>query len=192
MGSQRGEPEASVLPPDHRVVFEGRHFRVVREEVRLERGIETFEYVWRIDGARIVARDGGRVLLTREYRHEIGGYDWRLPGGKLDREETPLQGAEREFREETGFYGGSWQYLWSTTPDSTVRYRRHFFLVTSPSAGPDAPDPGEDLSAHWLPVATACEYALNGQVREEISALAILRICQPCENDDSGAGPNVL
>jgi ADP-ribose pyrophosphatase len=185
MTMQTREPAVSAPPPDHRIVFEGRHFRVVQEEVRSGRGIETFEYVWRADGARIIGLDGSSLLLTREYRHELDGYDWRLPGGKLDGAETPQQGAEREFREETGFYGGRWRYLWSTTPDSTVRYRRHFFLVTSPTSGPDTPDPGEDVSAHWLPVATACGYALSGQVREEISALAILRIAHSLRTDET-------
>ena len=37
-------------------------------------------------------------------------------------------------------------------------------------------EPGEDLTIHWVDLSEACEKALRGEIREEISALALLRI----------------
>jgi ADP-ribose pyrophosphatase len=170
----------SRIPDQHPFVevFKGRNFAVRREEVELDDGrVETHEHVWRTDGVRIIALDEARnVLLTHEYRHELGERDWRVPGGKIDPGEKPEDAARREFREEAGFSADNLRHLWATTPDSTVRYRRFFFLATGLRQAEVAPDPGEDITVHWLPLELACEKALRGEVREEISALALLRL----------------
>ncbi len=159
-------------------VFRGRNFVVRQEKVELPGGlVELHEHVWRTDGARIVAVDDrGRVLLTREFRHELGERDWRIPGGKVDPTEDPEQTAGRELQEETGYQAARLKFLWSTTPDSTVRYRRHFFIATDLTEVGAAHDPGESMTIHWMSLDEACEKALAGEVREEISALALLRI----------------
>ncbi len=158
-------------------VYTGKHFRVYHELVDLGGdNPETFEYVWRTDGARIVARDGERILLTREFRHELNDVDWRLPGGKVDPPESPETAARRELQEETGYTASAWEFLWSTTPDSTVRYRRHFFVATDLTFVGVARDLGEHIENRWVGIDEACSLALEGQIREEISALAILRL----------------
>jgi ADP-ribose pyrophosphatase len=166
-----------------RVIFEGKHFRVFHEDVEPEPGYSTtFEYVQRNDGARIIVLDGRRVLLTREYRHELQGYDWRLPGGRLNADEPASEAAKRELIEETGVRADRWKFLWSTTPDSTVRYQRHFFLAEGISVGDPSRDPGERLTVHWVELPSACELALRGEIREEISALSLLRLRHRLEN----------
>jgi ADP-ribose pyrophosphatase len=161
----------------HKLVYEGKYFRVFHETVDLGRETpETFEYVWRTDGARIVATDDSRILLTREFRHELDEVDWRLPGGKVDPPESPEVAAQRELREETGYVARSWEFLWSTTPDSTVRYLRHFYVASDLTFVGTSHDLGEHIENRWVDVDDACNLALGGQVREEISALAILRL----------------
>lgn len=170
--------DSSERPEQYREVFRGRNFSVRQEEVRLPNGeVEVHEHVWRTDGTRIIARDDeGRVLLTREYRHELDDWDWRIPGGKIDEGEAPEAAAAREFREEAGYEATELRYLWATTPDSTVRYRRYFFLATDLAQVGAEREAGENLSVHWLPLDEACEKALAGEIREEISALALLRL----------------
>src|SRR6185436_15963991 len=98
-----------------KAVWEGIHFKAYHEPVEVAPGrTQTFEYVWRIDGTRtIVINSQDEILITREYRHELNGYDWRLPGGKLDYLAEPvIQAASRELREETGITAKDWKYLW--------------------------------------------------------------------------------
>jgi 8-oxo-dGTP pyrophosphatase MutT (NUDIX family) len=167
-----------------KVVFEGKHFKVIHQTVEVEPGeIRLWEYVKRKDGTRTIAIDrNNNVLLTREYRHELEAEDWRLPGGRLDDENEPtVEAAKREFEEEAGFVAEKWEYLWTTTLDSTVRYCRHFFLATGLKQGQSQPEEGTKIEVHWLPIQKACEMAWSGQIREEISALAILRVQRELE-----------
>lgn len=161
-----------------RDVFHGRNFIVREEQVELPNGqVETHEHVWRTDGTRIIALDAeGRVLLTHEFRHELGDWDWRIPGGKIDAGEKPEEAAAREFREEAGYAAEDLQFLWVTTPDSTVRYQRYFFLARDLTEVGAQRESGESLTVHWVSLEDACERALAGDVREEISALSLLRL----------------
>jgi ADP-ribose pyrophosphatase len=161
-----------------RDIFHGRNFIVREEQVKLPNGeVETHEHVWRTDGTRIIALDAkGKVLLTHEFRHELGDWDWRIPGGKMDAGEEPEQAAAREFREEAGYAAENLQLLWATTPDSTVRYRRYFFLARDLTEVGAQREAGESLTVHWVSLEVACERALRGEIREEISALALLRV----------------
>jgi len=159
-------------------VWRGIHFSAFHEVVEVEPGkIRTFEFIWRIDGTRTIAQDeSGKILLSREYRHELKGYDWRLPGGKLDYPDEPIiQAAARELKEETGISATNWTYLWETTADATVRFKRHFLLAKGLTAGQSSPSEGEDISVSWFTPDEVEKMALQGDIQEEISALALLR-----------------
>jgi 8-oxo-dGTP pyrophosphatase MutT (NUDIX family) len=155
----------------------GKKFKVFGQNVKEKDGTESLHtWVWRRDGVRIIAVDArGRMLLQREFRYELDGYDWKLPGGKLDRDESIEAAASRELREETGVSANTWIRLSSTIPDSSVRFQRHFFVATGLTMGAPNRDNGEAISVHWVTADEARKRALDGSVQEEIAALAILR-----------------
>src|SRR3989338_6098287 len=99
--------------------YKGKLFEVVSEPVEIEGKMVQFEKVRRSPGVRLIMQDGqGNILLTREYRRELGKFDYRLPGGKVfdsldewnefkqhggDIIEKAKQAARKEAKEETGF-----------------------------------------------------------------------------------------
>ena len=67
------------------------------------------ESVWymasRVGGRRavmIVPFCGEKLVVTREFRVPIGGYEYSFPAGLIDDGEDPVAAAKREMREETG------------------------------------------------------------------------------------------
>jgi len=167
-------------PANHKVIWQGIHFQAIQYQEEVEPGVfKTFEYVSRKDGTRTIAiNENDEVLLSYEKRFELeGAYDWRIPGGRLNDEKEPIiDAAKREFKEETGYIAENWIFLWTSTPDSTVKYQRHFFLATKLKFTEASRDPGELIEIHWIPFEKANEMALRGEIREEISALALLRL----------------
>jgi len=45
----------------------------------------------------------GNLIVTKEYRVPIKGYEWGFPAGLIDPGEDPVDTAVRELKEETGF-----------------------------------------------------------------------------------------
>jgi len=162
------------------VVFRGRWFAVEQSPVVMPNGrTVVMEWVTRPDGVRVIARrDDGDVLITDEYREELGRRDFRLPGGKVEGAHTPLEAARGELLEETGFEAAEWTYLGATQAFTMVRYRLHYFLAEGLSAASGAPehDEGEDISVCWFSPDEARAMALDGRIGEDLSALQILRL----------------
>jgi ADP-ribose pyrophosphatase len=161
------------------VVFRGEWFVVEQTAVVMPNGREVLmEWVSRPAGVRVIARrDDGCVLITLEYRHELGRRDYRLPGGKVEGDNTPLEAAQEELRQETGFEASRWQFLGATQAFTMVRYSLHYFLAEGlTSTAPVADDEGEDIVVRWFTLPTAARMALDGRLGEDLSALQILRL----------------
>lgn len=159
------------------VVYVGKWFTVEQEKIALADGREVMaEWVSRTDGVRILARrDDGKLLVTDEYREELGRRDYRLPGGKVEGSHTPLEAAVAELREETGFRAVDWKALGTTQAFAMVRYSLHYFEARSLRFDPIEHDEGEDIKTCWFDLAEAAEMALDGRIGEDLSALQILR-----------------
>ncbi|MEH1098028.1 NUDIX hydrolase [Micromonospora sp. CPCC 205561] len=179
---------------EERVAYQGRVFEVTELDVQ-EKGVpKTFERVRRAPGTRIIVRDpAGQVLLTREWRHELGRADLRLPGGKvfdtlqeyheLTQTGEKLQvaaasAAQRELREEAGLDAASMLFLHRSVCGATVDWDLYYFVAEDWRELADGPEPevGEDITVTWLSPAETIEACLDGTVSEERSALVLLRL----------------
>lgn len=91
------------------------------------------------DGARIVVRAGGAVLLVRDTDPGVPGSAWWVtPGGGIDEGEAPAQAAARELFEETGLRTDASELLGPVAhrvaihgySDRILVQREWFFLVS--------------------------------------------------------------
>jgi len=160
------------------VQFSGRVIRVTTDEVLLPNGQRTLlEVVHHPGGAVAVAIDAvQRVCLLRQYRYVADGWLWELPAGKLEAHEPPLRTAQRELGEEAGVSASHWHALgtcWSSP--GVFGERLHLFLATGITPARVAHERAEVIEIHWLPLAQACAWALDGTITDCKTALGLLR-----------------
>jgi ADP-ribose pyrophosphatase len=99
-------------------VFEGKVFRVVRDQVIEPGGKDVTREIIRHNGSVVIlAVDNARskrdpwIVMERQYRYAAGRFLWELPAGKLEPGEDVLAGAKRELEEETGYRAKKWKPL---------------------------------------------------------------------------------
>jgi ADP-ribose pyrophosphatase len=159
--------------------FRGRVITVTVDDVTLPNGHRThLEIVHHPGGAAVVALDNdGHVCLLRQHRHAIGGFLWELPAGKLEPGEPPLSTAQRELVEEAGKVAANWQDLGICTPSPGVlRETVHLFFATGLAPAPAAPESAEVFEIHWVPLAEAYEWVVDGRINDAKTALGIVRV----------------
>ena len=158
--------------------FRGRVIRVTTDEVTLPNGHRTtLEIVHHPGGAAAVALDAEqRVCLLRQYRYVADGWVWELPAGKLEPAEPPLATAQRELVEEAGVSARHWRSLGVCLSSPGVFTERvHLFLATEIMPAARAHERAEVIEIHWVPLAQACSWALDGTITDAKTALGLLR-----------------
>lgn len=158
--------------------FSGRVIRVTTDEVVLPNGHRALlEVVHHPGGAAAVAVDAERrVCLLRQYRYVAHGWLWELPAGKLEPREPPLATAQRELAEEAGVSARHWHGLGTSLSSPGVFAEViHLFLATGIAPAATAHERSEVIEIHWLPFATACEWALTGTITDSKTIIGLLR-----------------
>ena len=183
--------------------YKGKLFEVVSEPVEIEGKMVQFEKVRRSPGVRLIMQDGqGNILLTREYRRELGKFDYRLPGGKVfdsldewnefkqhngDIIEKSKQAARKEAKEETGFIPDAMEYYSTSKLGATVEWDLHYFIasVNRSQQAIQELEAGEDIEAVWFGEEEVKKLILGSiGFSEERSAAILMRFFnQPKEGE---------
>jgi 8-oxo-dGTP pyrophosphatase MutT (NUDIX family) len=168
-----------VMKPDKQTLhFTGRVVRVTTDEVVLPNGHRALlEVVHHPGGAAAVALDGGgQVCLLRQYRYVVDGWLWELPAGKLEPGEPPLVTAQRELIEEAGVSARDWESLGTCVSSPGVFTERlHLYLASGITPARAAQEHAEVIEIHWVPLAEACRWAIDGTITDCKTALGLLR-----------------
>ncbi len=160
-----------------RRVYTGRVVTLDVEEVRLPNGeLATLEIVGHPGGAAVVAVNAAaEVCVLRQYRHAAGGWLWELPAGKLDGK-TPDATARAELAEEAGLAAREWQSLGHMISSPGVfREVVHLYLARGLESVAAAPEREEVFEVTWLPLAAAVRRALDGEINDAKTVVALLR-----------------
>jgi ADP-ribose pyrophosphatase len=159
------------------VIYEGRVFRLIRENVTLDNGVSTdLDYLEHPGAAAIVPLiTTDEVVLIRQYRHALKRYIWEIPAGTLDPPEEAAACARRELAEETGYAAAEWHELGEITPVPGYSNERiHLFLASDLSPAQQELDADEVLAIHRVTLAEALEMISGGDIQDAKSICGLL------------------
>jgi 8-oxo-dGTP pyrophosphatase MutT (NUDIX family) len=127
--------------------------------------------------------EDGFTWLVGQYRYALGQYSWEIPeGGCPIGEESPLQSARRELKEETGIEATEWTKVADLHISNSVTDEAGMvFMARGLHFGESAPEETELLKLRRLPFTDALEMALNGQITDVLSMVALLRVARMLE-----------
>lgn len=150
-----------------------------------------FEIARRAPGVRLIVSDAKqRILLTKEFRHELNDWDFRLPGGKVfdsleefdkfrasgkDITEAALIKARAEGREEAGIDIQTLELYQKSTLGATVEWDLFIFRVNKWRQAEQELEEGENIEVSWYDANQVESMILSGKMQEERVALALLR-----------------
>ena len=154
-----------------------------------------FEVARRAPGVRLIICDktNGKVLLTKEYRQELGEWDYRLPGGKvfdsLEEYETYRQSGDdiveaakkqaiNEAQQEAGIEVADLELYKKSVLGATVEWDLYVFEATSWQASVHGQEleVGEKIEANnWFTYEEVNHMILDGAMQEERIALILLQ-----------------
>ena len=171
-----------------KIDYRGKMFEVISWEGKP--GIR-YEAVARSPGVRLIIeteKDGVKALLMlREFRQEVDGYDFRLPGGKifdslkeLDEHRGSKEGianaaqkaAEKEGLEEAGITQGEYTPLDISRAGATIDWDLHYFKVNNAKIGKQQLEETEqgDIETVILSAKEIFNKLINREIKEGRSA----------------------
>ena len=151
------------------ILYRGRVFKLLRENVTLENGVTTdLDLIAHPGASAIVALSNeNSILLLKQYRHALGDFIWEIPAGTLDRNEEPLACARRELVEETGFSAHDWEKLGEITPVPGYSNERiHVFLASRLESATQNLDKDEVLRVHEIALKEAMGMIDDGLIQD--------------------------
>jgi ADP-ribose pyrophosphatase len=157
--------------------YAGRLLSLRVDEVELESGRRTTREVVEHPGAvGILAWDGTRLALVRQWRQPAGAALLEIPAGTREPGEEPEVTAARELAEEVGLAAGAWEPgpAFYTAPGFCTELLS-LHLATDLRIDRDAqPEPDEELELEWRTLSEALAALDAGEIRDGKSVAGIL------------------
>jgi ADP-ribose pyrophosphatase len=155
--------------------WEGRRIRIRVDEVERDDGHRaTREIVEHPGAVAILAWDGARLAMVRQWRHATGRALLEIPAGTLEPDEAPASTARRELAEETGLTAAKWEDgpRFYTAPGFCTELM-HLYLATGLSDAVADADEDEQLEPSWMSLDDALEAIDDGRIEDAKSMAAI-------------------
>jgi 8-oxo-dGTP pyrophosphatase MutT (NUDIX family) len=120
--------------------------------------------------------DDGTVTLVGQFRYTMNEYSWEIPEGGCPEGEEPIETAGRELIEETGLIAGKIEPIGGEIhlSNSVTDERGYLFVATDLTEGEANPEGTEKIETLRIPLQKAVEMALNGEIKDGLSVLALL------------------
>lgn len=136
------------------------------------------EIVEHFGAVAILAWDGEKIPLVRQYRHCVQQRLWELPAGILDvADEDPVACAQRELQEETGLAAQNWSLIVDliSSPGFCEEAIRVFLATNLSEVERPEPEHEEaDMELAWFTLDEAVDMVLRGEIVNGIAIAAIM------------------
>jgi ADP-ribose pyrophosphatase len=158
-----------------RRVFEGRLLTVRVDEVDMADGRPASREIVEHPGAvGILAWDGTRLAMVRQWRQAAGRETLEIPAGTRDPGEDPARTAARELAEECGVTAESWEAgpgFW-TAPGFCTEYLTLWLATRLRATEAEGPD-DEAVEVEWLTLEQVLAAVADGAVSDAKSLVGI-------------------
>ena len=153
---------------NHKIVYSGKVFNTVVDEVEYESGNKTIREVAEHPGGAVVAPmlPDGRIIFVYQYRYPLNTHLYELPAGKLEPGEPPEICAARELEEEAGYVAGRLEKLTAiyTSPGFCTE-TLHIYLATDLKRGKQNLEEGElGLTLKYIDVKEAIRMVKTNEI----------------------------
>ena len=155
--------------------WQGRYIRLRVDEVERDDGHRSTREIVEHPGAvAILAWDGARLAMVRQWRHATGAALLEVPAGTLEPDEAPATTARRELAEEVGLAAAAWVEgpRFYTAPGFCTELM-HLYLATDLSEATADADEDEQLEPSWMTLADALAAIDDGRIEDAKSMAAI-------------------
>ncbi len=165
----RGNPKTIVN--EHRLIYEGRIFRLEVDRVTLPTGHTIDMEIVRHPGSVVLipVPAPGNVILIRQYRYTLDRYIWELPAGSLEPGEDPDAAAARECEEEIDLVPGRVERLQGFHPtpgfcDELMTFYRCTELRPPDARSTARKDEDEDIEPRTFTLEAARALVRSGEI----------------------------
>ena len=119
----------------------------------------------------------GNTYLVGQYRYAINEYSWEIPEGGGLVEQDILAAAKRELIEEVGLEAKTFTQICITNTSNFATDELAFIFVAQDLKLVETqPDETEQLQIKKLSLLSAFEMAMNGEIKDAISIIGILKL----------------
>lgn len=131
----------------------------------------------RIATAVVALTSKNEIVLIGQYRYPTKHYSWEVVEGGSEDSESALETAKRELKEEAGMEASEWvqlgeEFHLSNCHSSEIAV---VFLARNLSEGSPSPEGTEILQQKKVPFEEVVELVQNGEIKDALSIIAILR-----------------
>ena len=153
----------------------GRYIRMRVDEIERSDGHRATREILEHPGAvAMLAWDGERLAMVRQWRHATGRVLLEIPAGTLEPGERPAESARRELAEEVGLAATTWVEgpRFFTAPGFCTELM-HLYLATDLADAIAEPDADELLEPSWLSLPDALTAVDDGGIIDAKSIVGI-------------------